>query len=237
MASALVEAQLAAQDTIAARSAQQLALAWRMLDPVDLDGSFRRWLAKVLPILLDNRALSTAAAVALIRQQRFTELGDVGVIVAALEPSVEQVVTVARVTSVVAIKDAMTAGLALDLAAERALRRSTNDLTRIILGGGRGTIIDSAVADPRVLGWRRVLRGSSCGFCRMLAGRGAVFRESTVRFRSHGNCDCGAEEVYVDDTVGRRQGAVGEFVRSEVSDERRAARNRSAREFIRANGL
>lgn len=196
MPSALTDAHLAAQRTIGARAVQQLALAWRMLDPNDLDGTFRRYLAAALPILVENRALSTAAAVAYLREQRTQVFGDIGTIVVATEPLPEQVVTVARVTSVVPIKKAMTAGLALDVAVDRAFTLASGDLSRLALAGGRSTVIDSAYADPRVTGWRRVLSTPSCEFCTMLAGRGAVYTESTVRFRAHGHCDCGAEEVY-----------------------------------------
>lgn len=198
MATALTERHLLVQDTIGARAAQQLAVAWRMLDLYDLDGSFRRWLVAALPVITENRNLSTAAAVDYLRRQRIDALGDPGVIEAAPEPPVEQVVTSARVTTVVAVKRAVAIGTPLEVAAQHALRRSTGDLSKLVLGGGRDTIIGSALAEPRVLGWRRVLRGASCSFCVLLAGRGAVYSSSTVTFRSHGHCDCGAEEVYRD---------------------------------------
>lgn len=55
---------------------------------------------------------------------------------------------------------------------------------------GRDTISRSAVRDPAAVGWQRHVRGSACEFCRMLAGRGAVYRSDTVRFESHGHCHC-----------------------------------------------
>src|SRR5699024_6123135 len=57
---------------------------------------------------------------------------------------------------------------------------------------GRETIIQSSFADPQASGWRRVTRGETCGFCRMLAGRGAVYMRETAHFASHTRCDCGA---------------------------------------------
>jgi len=59
----------------------------------------------------------------------------------------------------------------------------------------RDTITTNSRNDPSSVGWRRV-QGDSCRFCRMLAARGAVYRESTARFAAHPHCDCGAEPVF-----------------------------------------
>lgn len=78
--------------------------------------------------------------------------------------------------------------------------RDDASLQTLILGGVqrriadhvRGTITGSSVADPRARGWRRVGDGSSCSFCSMLLGRGAVYTEATAAFQSHDNCGCSA---------------------------------------------
>lgn len=64
--------------------------------------------------------------------------------------------------------------------------------TKHALQPGRDTITLSSDRDPFAAGWRRVTRAGSCKFCRMLADRGAVYRESTVHFASHGACNCAA---------------------------------------------
>lgn len=68
---------------------------------------------------------------------------------------------------------------------------------KYVLAAGRSTITRSADRDPRATGWRRITRPGACGFCRMLAGRGAVYKESTVHFAAHGGahggeCNCAA---------------------------------------------
>lgn len=83
-----------------------------------------------------------------------------------------------------------------------ALSEATDDgsLTTLIAGGVqrrisdhvRRTVADSAVADPAARGWKRVGDGSSCDFCSMLLGRGAVYTETTADFRSHDHCGCSA---------------------------------------------
>lgn len=60
------------------------------------------------------------------------------------------------------------------------------------LTGARQTIIASTDADPRASGWQRVTRSSACRFCRMLAGRGDVYRQASVHFASHDDCNCAA---------------------------------------------
>lgn len=63
---------------------------------------------------------------------------------------------------------------------------------KYVLAAGRQTITASADRDPRASGWQRVGRGDSCRFCRMLIGRGAVYRERSVLFAAHKSCDCAA---------------------------------------------
>lgn len=59
-----------------------------------------------------------------------------------------------------------------------------------VLQPGRDTVARSALADPQGSGWHREVRGDGCRFCRMLAGRGGVYREATAGFASHGGCNC-----------------------------------------------
>ena len=59
----------------------------------------------------------------------------------------------------------------------------------------RDTITTNRQRDPEAVGWRRIAE-SGCKFCRMLAGRGAVYRHETARFASHTNCHCTAAPVF-----------------------------------------
>jgi len=67
---------------------------------------------------------------------------------------------------------------------------------RLIMSGGRDTVTKAAQNDPRAQGWERVIEPGACGFCAMLAGRGAVYKESTVDFRAHDHCHCVARAVF-----------------------------------------
>jgi hypothetical protein len=63
---------------------------------------------------------------------------------------------------------------------------------KYVLAGARQTITTSTARDPRASGWERAVRSGACGFCRMLHGRGAVYKESTVHFAAHKECNCAA---------------------------------------------
>ena len=63
------------------------------------------------------------------------------------------------------------------------------------LQAGRDTIRGSANRDPQAVGWHRETRpsetfASGCGFCRVLAGRGGVYKRETAPFAAHDDCHC-----------------------------------------------
>lgn len=66
----------------------------------------------------------------------------------------------------------------------------TSNVGKYVLGASRATIARNTDRDPAASGWQRVARGGACEFCRMLVGRGAVYRRSTVHFAAHGDCNC-----------------------------------------------
>lgn len=66
---------------------------------------------------------------------------------------------------------------------------------KYVLQAGRDTIRGSSIRDPRAVGWHRETRSSStfaagCGFCRVLAGRGGVYKWETAPFAAHDDCHC-----------------------------------------------
>lgn len=71
----------------------------------------------------------------------------------------------------------------------------------------RDTIRFNRGMDPASAGWRRVTRGG-CRFCRMLADRGAVYKQSTARFAAHTNCHCTAEPVFDGQAIGPEASAM-----------------------------
>lgn len=69
-------------------------------------------------------------------------------------------------------------------------------MQRRIANFSRGTVIGSAVRDPKAEGWQRVGTGA-CAFCSLLISRGAVYRtEESADFASHDHCHCSAVMVW-----------------------------------------
>lgn len=92
----------------------------------------------------------------------------------------------------------------------------------------RETIVGNRQQDPRAVGWRRVAAGG-CGFCRMLADKGAIFRESTARFAAHEHCHCVAEPVFRNNDTGE-SASVLQYAASRKN--RTAAQKAELRDYI-----
>lgn len=86
----------------------------------------------------------------------------------------------------------------------------------------RDTITGNRRRDSQAVGWRRVTAGG-CKFCRMLADRGAVYKEATVRFAAHPSCHCTAEPVF----VGQDAGPEASVMQYKASQRGRSAKQRA----------
>lgn len=71
----------------------------------------------------------------------------------------------------------------------------------------RSTILTNSERDPSSVGWQRI-SGDGCKFCRMLAARGAVYKQPTARFAAHANCDCTAAPVFAGSEPGPEASAI-----------------------------
>lgn len=71
----------------------------------------------------------------------------------------------------------------------------------------RDTVLTNRRRDPSAVGWRRVTSGG-CRLCRMLAARGAVYKESTARFATHPSCKCSAQPVFSTNNYGEEASAM-----------------------------
>lgn len=76
--------------------------------------------------------------------------------------------------------------------AAAALTLASGALERRVADAARRTVTGSSAADPAADGWQRQARAGACGFCQMLAGRGAVYSEASADFGSHDHCHCTA---------------------------------------------
>lgn len=105
------------------------------------------------------------------------------------------------------------AGMALEQVRSTAVASMTGSVTRLVLDGGRDTLLTSAVDDLQTISWMRVTSGDPCPFCAMLASRGPAYtsRESATAVTGrggrprgnrqigesyHDNCVCTIEPYY-----------------------------------------
>lgn len=84
-----------------------------------------------------------------------------------------------------------------ETAAKRVMAKTMSaSAQRHALAGERDTVAQTAAASDVIVGWRRVTDGNPCAFCAMLAGRGAVYGQTSVHFDAHDGDECTAEPLY-----------------------------------------
>lgn len=136
-------------------------------------------------------------------------------------------------------------------APDQTLAFLSTALSKYVLAPGRATIVNNSLRDPAASGWHRETRSSKtytsgCRFCRMLAGRGEVFKKATATFAAHGDCHCvalpswdaNAPEASVDQYVAservealRRRAEAGDERAQRRLDRHNALARRAAEEY------
>jgi hypothetical protein len=154
----------------------ELASLWGQ---VDGPASARQLLGDTLPDFVD---LYGAAAGALAAEW-YEEARIEAEITGRFEALVAELPDLGRVEALAG----WAASTATDVQASLSLAQG--GMQRIIADVGRQTVAGSSIADRAAQGWQRSAAGG-CGFCQMIAGRGAVFTSSSVVFGSHDHCRC-----------------------------------------------
>lgn len=172
----------------------QMERLWPALDWADLDRTYPGFAAEVAAVVASNRKVSSGLAAAYLRAFRVASglSGDVRIVVPPMAP--EQFKTSLRVTSLVAAKKSAARLVDPNVAMTNALTQSSGAMARLVLNGGRETVTQTIRGDSDAVGWRRVLGGGGCDFCRLLAGR--VYPRDNADFDAHGKCGCTSEPVY-----------------------------------------
>lgn len=96
---------------------------------------------------------------------------------------------------------------------QEAADRTEAAVSKLALDTGRRTVVDAVDRDPAATGWYRSAQPTGCAFCRLLASRGAVYKdrgtagadanerfEGDGAFKFHDNCQCVAMPVLAGDT-------------------------------------
>lgn len=225
----LTEAHRLAQLALGQQTVTQMLSLWPLLDPKDLVGSFEPWASVSYSVVNTSYIQSTELATAYYLTAREAAGIVDGFSVVPGTLSREQVYRSLFVTGPGRVLSGFSRGESWYDITDRAASSSAGAAMRLALNGGRETLLNSVIRDPRATGWSRVTSGDACEFCEMLAERGVVYSQDSADFASHDNCACSAEPEFGDESV-----AVRDYTPSErqLSDEQRAARNAGVREFL-----
>lgn len=166
-----------------------------VLDVADLDRSSALWIEMTRQAVLDGYLDSVTLAAAYMDRFGMAEVGQSPQIVT---PGMDMsaVETDLRINGPVAIKKKISQGIPPDEAKRQAMTRLLQTVQQQVLAGGRDLIDKTVRYSGRDSRYRRVTDGKPCAFCAMLAGRGPVYTEESVDFRSHKGCGCSGEQVY-----------------------------------------
>ena len=195
-AHALTQRHRAQQLLLRRATVAQVSRLWPALDWDRLDETYPSFALSVAALVQKNRQTSSGLAAQYLRAFRSAAgvPGELKVVFA--QPLiVDQFTTSLRVTSVVAAKKSAAAGKAADLAMGDALTQTQGAMARIVLDGGRETATLTGKADDRSPGFRRVLGGGGCDWCRQFIDDEIHYTDG-YDFDAHDHCGCTVEPVF-----------------------------------------
>jgi hypothetical protein len=177
----------------------------------DIDTWWDRNNGRLTAIVLRGFSLSATLSGRYMRHHAAIEGRTVHPILAEIDR--DQIETSLRVTGPVAFKTHMRVDGNEAMSLHTMEQTLAGSAERLTLLGDRKTVEDTVAASDVLVGYRRQTRAGACGFCLMLASRGAVYkdRRSSItvvgangRTRGsreigesyHDNCRCSAEPLY-----------------------------------------
>lgn len=192
---ALADAHRLTQQTLGIQTIRWLRRTFPLLDFNSLDATTARWLEPTVTLIRIQHARSARLAADYLTAARVLDIGLDSEFVPILSVAdIEQLTTSLRVTGPIRARELFGTRPLTDV--RDAVFTSTSRAgMRHALAGGRNTIARTTARD-RKGGWARVTSGDPCAFCAMLASRGPVYSENSVRFRAHDGCSCSAMAVY-----------------------------------------
>jgi len=106
-------------------------------------------------------------------------------------------------------------------------------LQKIVTNMHGQTLTESTLRDPAAQGWSRMARAEGCDICKVLAGRGAVYREATADFATHDHCLCVAVPEFGAVREVRDYERSKKFALDAAGEKKRKAANRALRDYAR----
>ncbi|MFG2352587.1 hypothetical protein [Streptomyces sp. NPDC048521] len=84
----------------------------------------------------------------------------------------------------------------MDVRLAQAEKKSEQVAQKLVADTGRGTVQEAVRQDRQATAWARSAALGACAFCKLLAARGAVYKQDTADFRAHDGCHCGVIPVF-----------------------------------------
>jgi hypothetical protein len=84
----------------------------------------------------------------------------------------------------------------MDVRLSQAEKKAEQVAQKLVADTGRGTVRDAVRQDRQATAWARSAARGACAFCKLLAARGAVYKQDTADFRAHDGCHCGVIPVF-----------------------------------------
>ncbi len=193
----LTEQHRRAQLQVRAQALRDFTRLWPIWKP-DEASTFGLLVTATVPLVRAYHRISASVAASYYGEFRAEE-NPAGAATPRLAGYVPQAQVAASLyaTGQVMTRKALLGGQPVEQARETALVRTSGAVTRLVLAGGRNTLLRSVAADPTALGWARVTDSNPCAFCAMLASRGPVYKtEQSASFRAHDHCSCTVEPFY-----------------------------------------
>jgi hypothetical protein len=205
-ADALVRLSIAHSQSQVGKVAQtqtDLRRLWaQVLDPADFAGSYTKFALGASYLIQQARSDAMPVATRFLRDSQeiagYTRAEDDQTPLPVIN-SLEADLTALYVTGFVTIQKQINAGASTDFAERAGQAAMLRSAQRRILDAPRRGIIDRSFKSDSTVGWARVGDGHPCYFCAMLISRGPVYSESTVNFRAHDGCGCGAKMCFRND--------------------------------------
>ncbi|CED90614.1 hypothetical protein [Actinomyces succiniciruminis] len=177
---------------------RQMDVTWKLLDLDRLDQTRADWLRHAVEVVSSHQeqAADIAAEFCQDWSQLFTGQG-----MTILRPGLQADVVIREIETALdalgpaGVKKRIREGISPEAAMRDAADAVKAAGSLRVRDADRQTVMQSAAADPRATGWRRISHGG-CKFCNMLAGRGEVYGADSVRFASHDHCKCTAAPAY-----------------------------------------
>lgn len=189
---------------IAIAAGSDIRRTMRLLDPANIDGTRDLWETSMTRTLVRYRNMSAVEAERYLRIYREAEIGT------ATGPIIRPGIDVAATQSLLdgagpqGFKRRIREGESTFQAYQNMTNAVMADSHKVILSGGRDVVRESARANGRVIGWRRVSDGDPCTFCAMLVSRGPAYTAYAKALANgngdpyHNHCGCTVEEIYRD---------------------------------------